>query len=514
MSSAEFNKYISSSEFKALLNRYESALDSGELVYFDADDIVDIAEYYHIDGDLASAEAAADYCLTLYHGEPSALLFKARMALIDYDDVETAKSFLNQVKEETESLETVYVTAEVLLNDIGVEESEKYLESKYEMYLESYGSGASSYDDDGEEEAPDFALDVAMMYCEYGYYEYAGKWMQKTNVPNDTHALEYYDTWAKIYMFTKEWEKAENMLNKVIDIDAYNINAWLMITGLQFQQAHFLDALQSVEYAVAVAPNNPEAYFGKGKCLYVLNYMEEARKCFERHLELEQPGINGEMYLMKTLMRLSRKQEAYERAKRLFEDYGRYSNVDYWDDIMFCCAFTFVRAGDLDLAMKCCKRLEVDGHSEEENMLVKGEIYLYMNEIEKAEECFGKALQKTIRRPWIMARIGEIFYDAGMYSIAYEMMKDLVEADKENDYGHVPSLTLAVLAGACKELGKKKEYINYLGYAARIMPVNTSEILGSCFPPGTPPDKYQEIEQQRDLDEPFRHPGDSSYDNI
>ena len=65
MSSAEFAKYIHSSEFKHLLLQYENALETGGLVFFDSDDLIDIAEYYHISGELDKAEAAADYCLVL-----------------------------------------------------------------------------------------------------------------------------------------------------------------------------------------------------------------------------------------------------------------------------------------------------------------------------------------------------------------------------------------------------------------------------------------------------------------
>ena len=56
MSSTEFNKYTNSSEFKSLLQQYENAQKAGEMMFFDSDDIVDIAEYYHIIGDLDSAE--------------------------------------------------------------------------------------------------------------------------------------------------------------------------------------------------------------------------------------------------------------------------------------------------------------------------------------------------------------------------------------------------------------------------------------------------------------------------
>ena len=66
MTSSDFNKYIKSSEFRALLAQYENALKTGEMVFLDSDDIVDIAEYYHIAGEIEKAEEAADYCLSLY----------------------------------------------------------------------------------------------------------------------------------------------------------------------------------------------------------------------------------------------------------------------------------------------------------------------------------------------------------------------------------------------------------------------------------------------------------------
>ena len=42
--------YYQSKEFEELLNKYEVAMQHGDSVYFEPDELTDIAEYYHVHG--------------------------------------------------------------------------------------------------------------------------------------------------------------------------------------------------------------------------------------------------------------------------------------------------------------------------------------------------------------------------------------------------------------------------------------------------------------------------------
>ena len=48
---SDFQRYIRSNEFKTLLAKVQEAIEHGAGEYFDADDLVDVAEYFHVKGD-------------------------------------------------------------------------------------------------------------------------------------------------------------------------------------------------------------------------------------------------------------------------------------------------------------------------------------------------------------------------------------------------------------------------------------------------------------------------------
>lgn len=496
MSSTEFNKYINSSEFKSLLQQYENAQKAGEMMFFDSDDIVDIAEYYHIIGDLDSAEAAADYCLRLHPDEAAPLLFKARMALVDYGDVEEAKALLSRLNEEEESLEAVYVKAEIMLSDGGADKSDRYLRGKYASYMESREAGAFSDDMDEDEETPDFALDVAMMYCDHGYSDYAERWMKKANMPEKGPATEYYDTWARIYMDQQQWQKAVEMMDKVIDADAYNTSAWLVMSDAYFHLAQYQEALQCVEYAVAIAPDEPDAYLSKGNILYALNYMEEASRCFERYNELSPGDPLGELLLATTLLCQSRTEEAYKHIRVVFEAYDELPLMQSREALRMCATIA-AKMGDDTFAMECCDLMEASGASAVETDLVRGAVCVEVHDMQKALAYFNKAVEASDYDLTIVARIGIIAYEAGLYSVAYKMLKEAVVPYDGTDFAECPPQFLAFFTGACYNMHQRKEYLHYLKYAVECAPLDISIVLGEYFKPGTEPRDYYKIELEK-----------------
>ena len=84
--------YFNSKEFRELLNNYEASIKVGEHPFMDADDLVDIADYYnHLDR-TEEANEVIDYALQLYPGSTLPNVFKARQALMN-DNYEAAQHY-------------------------------------------------------------------------------------------------------------------------------------------------------------------------------------------------------------------------------------------------------------------------------------------------------------------------------------------------------------------------------------------------------------------------------------
>lgn len=503
MSTTEFNKYINSTEFKELLARYEAVIEAHELVYFDADDLIDIAEAYHVWGDYDSAARAADYCHELYPEDSAPILFNARMALIDCGDIPKAKALMAELKEEKECLETVYVQAEIMICEQEINKAEEYLNEKYAKYKEKKENGTlfeDSDDEDGDDEdsddIPNFAIDVATMYCDHNLFDHAATWIERADVPTNDYALEYHDVWARIHMFRAEYDKAEAELNKILDIDPFNVNAWLMMSDTQFRSVRFLDALQSAEYAIAIDPQAADAYLSKGNCLYALNRMTEAVEALRKYKELAPDDVIGDLLLATALFCSRRTEEAYRYARIVVDNISSLPLLQRVD-ALHTCATIGAKNADMGLAEKCCDMLSDLGVPAEEIDMVRGSMYLEAMDVQLAVTYFGKAVRESDFDINIIVRIGVICYDAGAYPYSYRLLKDAVESTKADDYASAPAPSIAFLAAVCRKLGKKEEYLYYLPYAVRLMPFDTSGVLNEYFPEGTLPGDYEKIERER-----------------
>lgn len=498
MSTNDFNKYINSSEFKKLLARYEAVAEADELVYFDCDDLIDIAEAYHLRGELKKAADAANYCRKLYPKETAPFLFCVRMFLVDYGDVQKAKNLMADFREEDECLESVYVTAEIMVCEGKIEESEKYLSEKYVKYKEKIDNGTlyDDADDCDENDVPDMALDIAVMYCDHACFDIAEKWVKLSEGSHEDNALEYYDVWARIYMNRNEHAKAEEALNKILDIDPFNVNAWLMMSDTQFRSVRFADAMQSADYALAIDPEAADAYLSKGNCLYGMNKLEEAENCFEKFKELMPDDPVGDLLLATTYFCNRKVEKAYKYARNVV---ARIDDLppQQWVDALRTCATIAAKCADMGLAEKCCALLQDMGIEDYEVEMVRGSIYMESMEIQMAVACFERAARLSDYDPGIIIRIGIICYDAQAYSYSYRLLHDTVELTKKDGYTTAPAPSLAFLAAVCRKLKKEDEYLYYLDYAAKLMPFDTTSVLADYFPEGTQPSEYLEIEKKR-----------------
>lgn len=280
----EFQKYTASPEFQELLHRYEKSREENVPCFMEIDDIIDIAEYYHSIDAFEDAEAAADYCQKLYPEDDSAVLFKARMALIDYGDYKKAEDLYDALPEKNDSIELTYVYAEILVCKNKVQEAEKYLKEKYEEVKRCYeeyqirkDDAVDSYDDEDEEDFSDmrdslnhFPLDVAMMYCDHGLPDYAEQWLLLSPEEVDEMEFEYWETWGRIYHMQERFKEAIIAWNKALDIDAYSFSVWIHLCDAQYQEGLITDAIQSAEFAQAISVDDPQPNMFLG-ALYLEN---------------------------------------------------------------------------------------------------------------------------------------------------------------------------------------------------------------------------------------------------
>lgn len=320
MGNSDFNKYIRSEEFQNLLHSYEKARREDSMVYIDADDMIDIAEYYHSIDDYDNAVAAADYSLELHPEDSTALLFKARMLLIDDHDARRAREVFDRVKDPDEYLESTYIRAELLLYEDKVDAAEALLNKKYAELLDSRESGVDDYDND----AIRFPLDVAMMYVDLTFYDLSKVWMDKIEQPVPGMEYEYFETKARLSHYDGDTQQIIENLNRAIDYDPYSLNAWMQLNDTYFQNGQFEKALECTEYALAIEPDDYEALMSRGNSLYELDRQQEAMECYKKCAQLY-PDVDYPCMILGTIY-LER--EDFEMAMKYLRDAIERSGYD------------------------------------------------------------------------------------------------------------------------------------------------------------------------------------------
>lgn len=485
-------------------------METGELVYFDLDDLIDIAEYYHINGDFELSNAVADYCLQLYPDNSAALLFKARLALIDFNDTQAATKLLEGVDMSSENIDVVCTMAEINIREGDIDKAEECLQRHHAIMIERGDDTVTpsvmgtEYDEEEEEEGDDgiampdeLAMEAAMMYIDCGYVDMAEQWINRLSETYDVNVTEYYDIRAKIYMARRQWAEAEKMLDRMIDLDAFRYDAWLMIGDVQFQQSRYCDALQSAEYAIAISPNQPEAHHIRGNCLYAVGDFEGAQNCFERMLSICPGDPVAELLLLSTLFCRKMVGEAYKVADRLLRHVDEMS-LQQKAETLRLCASVFAKADDVDKAMECCDMLEDCGAPQVDVQLARGAVCLGVMRLSDALGYFSNAMETAEYTTDILARIGGLLYDSGSVHLAYMLLKTLLEQFEDGDYVSAPAQALAYMAGASRVCGTRQEYLRYLECSVKLSPLDTACVLCDYFPKGTEPSQYLEIEKNRE----------------
>ncbi len=335
MLSSEFNKYTESEEFKETLKAYEESQGAGSPCFLDAEELIDIAEYYHMCGQIDKSERAAKYCLERYPGNTSALLFLARLELMDFGHLDKAKEYFNSASQEGDvqnSVEALYIQAEIMTCEGRVAEADSMLwddyvdrRTKYVLLYDENGNltdtrenllDAAETDEEEDQLVAmfNFPLDTAMMFCDHEEYAIAEKWMCHAGTMSD--AIEYHETWARIYYSTNRNEEAIVAWNKVLDIDAYNTNAWMSLWEAQFMAGKFEDALQSTDYLLAVQPGLPEGLVSRANTLYNLGRYHESIDTLQELQKKVPDDPLGEMLISLAYVRLGDVMSAIKHVER------------------------------------------------------------------------------------------------------------------------------------------------------------------------------------------------------
>ena len=461
------DQYYESKEFKEILRKYEDARESGESIYLDPDELTDIAEYYHILGNVNHAIEVIDEAINMFPGSVSPLSFRARVALLKEDNPQKANEFAEQIDDKSD-LEYFYIKAEIMIVENKIDEADEFLEAQYE--------------DMNDEDRADFVIDVATLFADYDALEKAQKWLMRSD---ETDELDYQELKGRIALAKGNYEESERIFNKLIDKDPYSSPYWNHLASTQLMRNNIRDAIQSSEFSIAINPKDEEAILNKANALLSLGNYEEAYKYFQRYSELCPTEDCGQLFQGISMLNMGNLEKGIEHLKNAEKLMKADSPSQY--EIYQELAFALSRKGELQEALDYANKLyHLEGiFDRNEALVLRGHLFMENGQMEEAQKCFSKAINDSNGSPKVFLRIAISTYDNGYYKSAYRMLKTLrrvTDADYNEGYSY--------MALCCQALGLTDEFLENVKTACEVNPQEARIVLGELFPTELEPQDY------------------------
>lgn len=292
--------YFDSEEFHQLLDTYEAAVNAGEPVFMDADELVDIADYYQYTDSKDKAEEAITLALSLAPGDCAPLTYRIHEALYN-GDTEKAWELLDQIIDK-EQPDYFYDRTEILISEGRIEEADQFLNEHFKTLP--------------NEEQQDFVVDVANIFTEYGQPEKAMQWMKKGKQEDSP---DFKELMARTLFGLGKYKESQQLFNELIDLNPFSKTYWNALASAQFMNEDYSEAIQSSEYAIAIDPDDPESLIAKANGLYRLNNYEEALKFYRRYHELLPNDEFALLYEGTCLINMQESKQAIDTLQKALE---------------------------------------------------------------------------------------------------------------------------------------------------------------------------------------------------
>lgn len=485
----EFARYIKSKEFKALLSKYEQNKEVAGTEYFDSDDLLDIAEYYHLKDRMDDAMDAVQYCLDLFPDNSKALVFLARAAILS-GDVERARMITDSIDGDDEELDVVYLKAEIMLIDGLHDKANEFVTGYYEDFDE---------DDDRRE---DIMLDFPLLLEDYGAMDYVDGWLKKAEEAGLSKYVDHVEAKARLLTSRNQFKEAIPLWNTYIDSDAFSVQAWLMLCQCQYQIGLCHEAVHSAEYALAIEPRNPDALLASANAYFATGDDDKAIEQFELYLDVIPGDCQGELLLSTAYF----VKEDYEEARKHIENAidalrrdGDEEIPDYvYQEVYRQAAFVYGANHDVDQAMHYLDYLLFYGVAEANIELLKASVMLEVGDQQKAFEIFNRMLANKKYDIEVYLQIGMMLVDTCVFDTGYEILSKVMEIASNS--GVTMTKGYDRLAYAAFMTDKYDEFLAALRLSIEHLPIETVTIFSVYFPKDMPITEYYEFARTHKLE--------------
>lgn len=292
-------KFDSNEDFDFPIEKFEHMLRTNHVLFFDADEFVEIVEHYIDMGKLSLAKKALELGLDQHPNYNDLKLLKAEIYIFEdkHTQAEELLTYLQQVDPENEEIYILQAnifskqdhhskaikTLEYTL-DFAVEPTEIYnlIGIEY-LFMENFEKAKETYIKCLDQNQEDFTALYNIIYC---------------------------------FDFLDQQEEGIAFLNDFLDRNPYCEVAWHQLGKLYFDIGEDKRALQAFDFAIYSDEYFVGAYLEKAKVLERLNRFNEAIENYKISNQLDDPTAYAYLRIGKCYMKINDSKEAVKYFKK------------------------------------------------------------------------------------------------------------------------------------------------------------------------------------------------------
>lgn len=426
--------YFNDPEFLENLQRYEQAHENGEPIYMDAEDLTDIAEFYMTQNREEEANEAISLALSLHPDSIDPLIFLARQQMF-HDNLDEAIKIAESIPDQNDR-ETIFLWSELLIRSDKPKEALQFIVSKQEEL---------------DEDEESFLYDAACIFTDYEYYDEAIK-----------------------------------LLQGILNAHPYNASAWRTMAEAHVGKGDFLEALDDIEYCLAINPTYTQALMLKAHCLFHLNHLDQAHQIY-KELQHTDPE-NGRLYYMDAITLAN--MEKFEKAKDCITTALKYT-PEYDEDriqVLLHKAYIESKCHNINEALGALEEAMALSKDEEEieYHLLMGEILLENNKEQEAAEEFEIAYNESKNKQQTLLTMGIAYAETMHYNTALSLLQSFSQEYK----GKEGVIAIPYLAYCYKRIHDQENYLKYLRKAVSADREITEFLFAKDYPSIQPEEYY------------------------
>ncbi len=474
------DNYFESEDFLESLSRYEKSIRDGDSCYMDSDDFINISDYYVENGDVDKAYQCLTEAIRLH---PSVTAVKIAYAgvLICQFQFKQVNDIIKDI-DELEAYDVLYLKGQLCIAlDHDYDAAEDFF-LRWLTYIDEEAEKNEQEEDFDQEiftndsMSRDARFRIMMSYtelCEIKQDDFIRKWVR-----------EYVDIFKHLGFYKTDYSVVETcrcmgyfdileeILPIILEINPYMDNGWTTLGVSQHMNSHDEEATLSLEYALAVNPDDHLANITFAHCMLTVDNVESALNHFLHFRKLT--GEKSEdFYIGKCYYRLNDKKSAKLYFQTAYLEFMNSQLNSNRVDSCYELAESLFACDDFDSSENLLHKILELNPTHHFALMLYGCIHLNNNCFEEAMDIFGTELERSNFSVSSVIDVASRFLAYDYNQMAILLLNAIDEQSKKSQ----EYKTFALLAMAYIKEGLLKEALKNL----KIVCDNSPEIVNYYF---------------------------------